>query len=535
MDATFGTNSAGMSLFSVLAEVDGCGIPLAYCFVQVIPTSSGPTPRPQAGAMGQLLVQFLRPLQVAGLNPSFFNTDKDFAEIGAVNDVWPDTKHQLCLWHAKRAIRAKLKDATHSKTQASYKPTDALEAVPGLEICWGSLPDLRPNSHRGDEECQCPSRSVSFVDKGRLEPSTTAEQNTVVDLFTRHFNAHTAIPDRNGTRRSRETIYRECCSEMYQWCKQRGYIRLWAYLFVNWYRPKMWKLWARSENPDEIPVLKTTMVMESHWRLLKHDYLHRFNRPRIDLVIWILITRVIPDSRDRLAALRCGGSRMFKGSWRKAFKSEWKKLALVEVDDTRHEFYHTDPIAWTCGCDSYLFSRFLLCKHLVHCFENVPSGPEAASFFANIRRYRTTPFWRVPQGFILLPQHQPNTSTELTTSESALNHELEADLGENPPDSDSDSDSERESEIDDMEEEVSELQPETESDDEYCADVRWYNDLLERERLKGNVKFISYMKNCKLPGLGIKALKQDVEAMDSSRSSLTTWGRRKHPASLYLQ
>ena len=32
MDATFGTNNAGMDMFAVLAEVEGTGVPLAYCF-----------------------------------------------------------------------------------------------------------------------------------------------------------------------------------------------------------------------------------------------------------------------------------------------------------------------------------------------------------------------------------------------------------------------------------------------------------------------------------------------------------------------
>ena len=40
-DATFGTNHTGMELFAVLAEIDGVGIPLAYCFVGVTPSVGG--------------------------------------------------------------------------------------------------------------------------------------------------------------------------------------------------------------------------------------------------------------------------------------------------------------------------------------------------------------------------------------------------------------------------------------------------------------------------------------------------------------
>jgi hypothetical protein len=35
MDATYGTNDKGMKLFAVMAEFDGTGISLAYCFVDV--------------------------------------------------------------------------------------------------------------------------------------------------------------------------------------------------------------------------------------------------------------------------------------------------------------------------------------------------------------------------------------------------------------------------------------------------------------------------------------------------------------------
>lgn len=46
------------------------------------------------------------------------------------------------------------------------------------------------------------------------------------------------------------------------------------------------------------------MIVESHWRKIKHDYLHRFNSPRVDLVIWVLTVRVIPNALDRMDAIR---------------------------------------------------------------------------------------------------------------------------------------------------------------------------------------------------------------------------------------
>lgn len=145
IDATFGSNSAGMLLFGVLAEFDGTGVPVAYLFVEK-DTSAGTAP---IGAMTIILDQFLRPLLESGLNPSFVGCDKDKSEINAVQQVWPSAKVQLCFWHAKRAIQAKLKDTSKTDPLAYYTPGEAQALVPSLEICWGSYPIRRPDrNHR---------------------------------------------------------------------------------------------------------------------------------------------------------------------------------------------------------------------------------------------------------------------------------------------------------------------------------------------------------------------------------------------------
>ena len=56
----------------------------------------------------------------------------------------------------------------------------------------------------------------------------------------------------------------------------------------------MWILWARSVTPEEICIYKTTMLTESHWKVIKRDYLPKFFRPRLDLVAYIIVTRLIP-------------------------------------------------------------------------------------------------------------------------------------------------------------------------------------------------------------------------------------------------
>jgi hypothetical protein len=114
MDATYGTNNKGMELFAVLAEFDGTGVPLAYCFFDVFEDNHKGERNAEPGAIIGILSLFLRPLKDFGLNPTFFGTDKDPAEIFAIGQTWPNATIQLCCWHAERAVRARLRTSKSS-------------------------------------------------------------------------------------------------------------------------------------------------------------------------------------------------------------------------------------------------------------------------------------------------------------------------------------------------------------------------------------------------------------------------------------
>ena len=120
-------------------------------------------------------------------------------------------------------------------------------------------------------------------------------------MFSRHFNMHSIIPDQNGTYRSAEQIHSDCINEIYAWCYSRTYFRLWAYLFVNGYAPDQWKPCPASLSG--ISVLKTTMIVESHRRRIKHDYLHRCNRPKTDLVVSVLTSLVVSEAVEKMNAI----------------------------------------------------------------------------------------------------------------------------------------------------------------------------------------------------------------------------------------
>lgn len=154
-------------------------------------------------------------------------------------------------------------------------------------------------------------------------------------------------------------------NELYRYYLVNNFHRLWAYCWINWYRPTQWKLWARSAHEEEIPVLKTTMIVESHWRVVKHDYLHRLNRPRVDLVTLVLSSRMIPRALKTMHAILEKNTRKATSSWRKPFKQKWKKFANHAVSPQKLNQYHTDPHLWSYACSSFLLNGFNICKHLV--------------------------------------------------------------------------------------------------------------------------------------------------------------------------
>ncbi|KAI0992198.1 hypothetical protein K3495_g15988 [Podosphaera aphanis] len=184
----------GMSLSAVLAELDGTGVPLCYLFTGV-ETPDGISKSADPGATTWFLKRFLEPLKDVGFSPTFFGCDKDQSEIKAIQLVWPSVTVQLCFWHANRAIKKKLSDATMTRSQKHYNPIAAKALVPSLETCWGSYPTNRPNGDHRYGRCDCSSRTDKFSDQDNLG-ITNDHKKDILRMFSHHFNMHSLIPDR---------------------------------------------------------------------------------------------------------------------------------------------------------------------------------------------------------------------------------------------------------------------------------------------------------------------------------------------------
>ncbi|KAH8985839.1 hypothetical protein EDB86DRAFT_2832928 [Lactarius hatsudake] len=215
-------------------------------------------------------------------------------------------------------------------------------------------------------------------------------REAVVDMMERHFCAHPLIPGYSAP--TPEGIKAWAVKQMYSLCVRHDLPNLWAYLWENWYRRGRWELWARSGEPREIPRLKTTMFVEGHWRRVKEDYLQHFSLPRVDLLAWVLVTKLAPTYYRKLDVVLNNIGRFCElPQWRRDFKFEWNKATRTPITMPLNEKYKPDVNRFVCTCPQFIISRFLLCKHLVQRFQ--PVNPK---FFLEVTRNRCPPFWSHP-------------------------------------------------------------------------------------------------------------------------------------------
>jgi hypothetical protein len=332
-----------MELYCFQAEVNGTGFPLAYLLLE----NNG---RCGEGIRTSVIQAFLTKLREEEIQPEFLLTDKDFAQINAARFTWCDIKIQLCKWHIKRAVMSRL--ASNKNTRSStFNPLSEF----GIRFPFEGVvpsPKFCPKEHR----------------------------ETICKMMEKHLHQHPLIPMCNGQFITRELIQEAAIQEIYTFCKENSLVSLWCYLWTEWYSDQRWLLWARSACENKLSILKTTMFIEGHWKVIKRDFLYKFFRPRLDLVVYIIISKVMTHQVRKLQQILTGRE---KPEWIKQFKSEWKMLSTRTIN----EAYVTNVDMWICGCLYYLTSRFGICKHLVQ-----QKGSVTSEFFDHIKRNHQPPF-----------------------------------------------------------------------------------------------------------------------------------------------
>ncbi|KAG8990423.1 hypothetical protein FRB90_001762 [Tulasnella sp. 427] len=486
LDSAWGTNHTGYEVYALLGEAYGSGLPIGYLFLKATGESA---PHSKQNVLEAFLLHFR---EKKSIKPIVTLSDKDWTEINAFRTIFPDAKHQLCLWHCIKAVKSRLAilwrqpahysaeeakaefafidrnflplaqqpvtlpdipvtkrpvahiTVRHSMTQpatvadtpvtpthgqapmlavvvpasqpVSWPPRIVLR-IAGKTIALSQPQNRSPlnisgevddeddedndddgkNSSVDDDDGNGASMggggtgdlaegedggdlfkriedvikdSVHNVDdedvpEWLLEAGETKSKNpqyqfcpaphrsAVLCLFIQHFFKHPIFPARLGMPEASAAIRRTAVMEMYMHCKRNGL--------------------------TELSRLRTTMTVENHWKQLKHHYLHFLHRPRLDQVIYLISTALVPDFMSYAHRLedghRLGRARILTPA-QKRFKKAWKakKKAIVSG-----RIYQTDVLLWQCNCGAQAGDSYHLCKHLVQAVHEPP-----ASFFAEV-------------------------------------------------------------------------------------------------------------------------------------------------------
>ncbi|CAB4414215.1 unnamed protein product [Rhizophagus irregularis] len=239
------------------------------------------------------------------LHAEFFLTDKDFAQISAGQAVWPNAKIQLCHWHLRRAIEMKLKDTKLPKRD-NYEPIAANHKFSFIDI------NFNPSNNIYKATRFCPKE----------------HHEKIWNLMNKHMHQHPLIPPYITA----YEIRKNAVFEMYFYCKENLLVWMWSYLWREWYCDDRWILWTRSAC-STLSILKTTMFIEGHWKVLKWDFLYKFFRPRLDLLTYIILEKLIPLQQRKFQQILSGRETL---EWQKSIKAEWKKLLLRKTDNLNH-------------------------------------------------------------------------------------------------------------------------------------------------------------------------------------------------------
>ena len=125
---------------------------------------------------------------------------------------------------------------------------------------------------------------------------------------------------------------------------------------------------------------------------MKGDYLYHFSLPWIDLLAWILITKLALTYYQKLEVMLNDIGRFCElPKWRKDLKTEWIKAMRTQITMPMNEMYRPDIKRFICTCPQFIMSQFLLCKHLVQQFCLV--NP---CFFLEVTQNHTLPIWSHP-------------------------------------------------------------------------------------------------------------------------------------------
>ena len=179
--------------------------------------------------------------------------------------------------------------------------------------------------------------------------------------------------------------------------------------------------------------------------------------------------------------------------------------------------YHTDPTKWTCACESFLTSRFLICKHILCCYEDIQNP---VTFFSRIRRQRYRPFW-IEQQLVLPPQYLCIANPVLQDSEQESGEESDT-MEYRLRDMEEDSEEPDESEVETPEAIGTRIKSTLASE----------KDLVNEQVGIGNIKFLQKVEEANSKNV---TLVDEIEHRKNQRTMPKTWIPNRHAATIYYK
>ncbi|KAF7372301.1 SWIM-type domain-containing protein [Mycena venus] len=434
VDSTWRTNAAQYELYAFVGEANGQAMPFAFLFT----VSTGDAAE---GAKTRMLGDVLKHMNKRCPDIMFTLSDKEPAEISACRTEIPKAKHQLCYWHAITYIEERLAE---NKPPAAYDPRKAHQIFDFIDPTWA--PGVTAVYADDDEE-------GDGVDEA-AEPGTQMpkpSQTCIPPVFILK-TGDVRVPVWPNLPKITKKALPEFCPKEFRSdiieCIVRTYIStrksLGTTRMSRISQPKRSTValsgrYMTSVIPtaflrascDAIPRLKTTMVVESLWRHVKHRDLAQFNRPRLDLVVNIVFKSLLPRVKRTLEYVR-GVRRLGRpqalAGWQADAKAEWvdksrsdehcrvarelqllksapntkgraeRLQQLAEEEGRVAGTYATDIEKWVCPCEYFFKSRFLMCKHLIReankRLDNKPLTD--LRFFLDLRRNHFPPYYTIP-------------------------------------------------------------------------------------------------------------------------------------------
>ena len=166
---------------------------------------------------------------------------------------------------------------------------------------------------------------------------------------------------------------------------------------------------------------------------------------------------------------------------------------------------------WSCACDAFLLSRFLICKHIIYCFDPITDPVE---FFTKVCRQRSSPFW-VHGQLIFRPEY----------NELGIRKESDAN-------SDSESDIDPEALDEDVLVMIEDEPTPQINTEEFVSIMGSAMQIFHEQEAVGNMKFVEAF----IASNGMnRTLIEEIQRLKSRQTMPMTWSRNKHPATMYYR